>query len=268
MDRWEHGLDALDFSNYVAVNRSLISRYGLHVAVMVGELASEARYWSQKGELDDGWFFSTVENVEERTGLTAYFQREALKVMQDAGIVEVGYRGLPRKRYIRLHADAIIEAMEPLTASREEPLPLEDNSLDANNNKEELETKESKKDSYDSIVDAFTDSEELREAIFGYIKMRKMSKRPMTNRALKILLSKLGRLSSSLQEQVAILDNATLHNWQSVYPLGECNREGGGDVKEYLREYDFGCDDESGSSPSVHGSGTSGGPAERSLPLW
>ena len=62
-DYWNLGLDFLDGGNYIAVNRSLVRAFGLNVAGMVGELASEARYWKGRGMLKDGWFFSTVENI-------------------------------------------------------------------------------------------------------------------------------------------------------------------------------------------------------------
>ena len=69
--QWSFGLDLLDSGNYISVNRTLVRKYGLNVAVVIGELASEARYWAKKNELNDGWFFSTVENIEDATGINA-----------------------------------------------------------------------------------------------------------------------------------------------------------------------------------------------------
>ena len=109
--QWSFGLDLLDSGNYISVNRTLVRKYGLNVAVVIGELASEARYWAKKNELNDGWFFSTVENIEDATGINAYYQREAIGTISELGFVEVAYRGIPRKRYFRLNVMKIIQSM-------------------------------------------------------------------------------------------------------------------------------------------------------------
>lgn len=149
----------MDFSNYIAVNRTLIQKYGLVEAVLLGEIASEARYWLQRGELEDGWFYSTVENIESATGLNDYRQRGALKRLQEIGLVEIDYRGLPRKRYLRLDAERLLQAMEqvneqppsePVTSGlNSQPLEVELVNVN-NNNQQQQPTKEDIP--YDEIV--------------------------------------------------------------------------------------------------------------------
>lgn len=150
-NRWVVGLTALDFSNYIAVNRTLIQKYGLVEAVLLGEIASEARYWLQRNELEDGWFYSTVENIESATGLNDYHQRGALKHLQELGLVEIAYKGLPRKRYLRLDAERLLQAMEqaneqPSNESATSGLdsqPLEVELVNVNNNNQQQQpTKE------------------------------------------------------------------------------------------------------------------------------
>jgi hypothetical protein len=50
---------------------------GIDEAIILGELASEYEYWSRREELQDGYFYSTIENIEENTTLTEYKQRKA-----------------------------------------------------------------------------------------------------------------------------------------------------------------------------------------------
>lgn len=85
-------------------------------------------------------------------------------------------------------------------------------------------TKERKKapstDSYDSIINEATEDEDLRELYREYIKMRKLNKSPMTNRALKMLIAKVKELEpNSIDRQKQLLETAIMHNWKSVYPL-------------------------------------------------
>lgn len=75
------------------------------------------------------------------------------------------------------------------------------------------------RETYDSIIDGYTDDEGVRDALREFVKMRKLIKRPMTNRALTNLLSRLTRLSGEPEVQVALLDQSITHGWQTVYPL-------------------------------------------------
>lgn len=238
---WEMGLEALDFKNYVAVNYTLIRKYGLHAAVLIGELASEARYYKRNSKLSDGWFFSTVENVEEHTGLNAYYQREALKTLQDIGFLEIKYSGLPRKRYFRIDAMRVIEEMSAneeiagqeqcstqLTTSDATSEPLVAGTVDDNNCNEQPEQTTKKKErkkpaeTYDSIIDSYTDNGELRSALAEFVKMRKMMKKPLTSKALSLLLTSkkgLDGLASTDAEKIDIVNQTIMHSWQGFFPL-------------------------------------------------
>lgn len=62
-------------------------------------------------------------------------------------------------------------------------------------------------------------SEAERDALDEFIKMRKTIKKPMTDRAITILLKKLNELGKTEGERVAILNQSIEHCWQTVYPL-------------------------------------------------
>lgn len=135
------GLELLAAGNYIAVNRSLIKTFGLECAVLIGELSSESLYWKEHGQLEEGWFFSTIENVEESTGLSGYQQRKALSSLCELGIIETAQRGLPKKRYIRINFDALMKTLDDkslknFTTGSEETEHLELEKVDINNNKE------------------------------------------------------------------------------------------------------------------------------------
>lgn len=90
------------------------------------------------------------------------------------------------------------------------------------------EKKESKKDSnYDSIINELVIDEDIKEALYEFIKMRKLIKKPMTDRALRQLINKLYTLSANKEEQLQILDNSIINNWSSLYPLKKENNNNG-----------------------------------------
>ena len=59
----------------------------------------------------------------------------------------------------------------------------------------------------------------LLDALKAFEAMRKRNKRPMTDRAKELLLKRLRKLSDREDEWIAMLEQATLSGWQSVYPL-------------------------------------------------
>lgn len=71
-----------------------------------------------------------------------------------------------------------------------------------------------KKDPYEDLP------ENLTEALKEFEQMRKSIKKPLTDRARKMLLSNLDKLAGDdVDKKIAILDQSTFHNWQDVYPI-------------------------------------------------
>lgn len=101
--------------------------------------------------------------------------------------------------------------------------------------------KEKKQTNYDSIINESIQEESVKQEIYEFIKMRKLMKKPLTDRALKLLISKLKKLSSIPAEQVQILDNSIMNNWQGIFPLknnnGYQNNYGKTEVKRDGSDY-------------------------------
>ena len=194
--------------NFVVVNKTLIKLLGLEEAVILGELASEYDYWESNGQLDDeGYFFSTVENVEENTSLTKYRQKKALDTLQKLGIVDVKRKGLPAKRYIKIYEEALLNLLDNkksknLTSGSEEILPLEiknfdrnnnnNNNNNDNNNNRKKERKKEASENFDSIISDFANGDKKLESLLkDFLQLRFMKKQPVTNSSLNTLLDKL-----------------------------------------------------------------------------
>lgn len=72
-----------------------------------------------------------------------------------------------------------------------------------------------------SLFDSYSDNTDLRQALRDYSIMRNKIKAPLTERAVTLLLNKLDALASTDDLKIKLLENATLSNWKSVYPLKE-----------------------------------------------
>lgn len=97
--------------NFIVVNKSLIHLFGLEETLILGELVSEYEYWRSRGELEGGWFYSTVENIEKNTSLSKHKQKKALENLQQAGVICYQRKGMPAKRYIKINEDVLEEVL-------------------------------------------------------------------------------------------------------------------------------------------------------------
>lgn len=97
---------------FIVTNKNLIRKLGLQEAALIGELCSEFNYWEARGELRDGWFFSTVDNVERATGIKRTTQTTILNRLCGMGIVKVSKSGMPPKRYVKIQWDKLEEVLD------------------------------------------------------------------------------------------------------------------------------------------------------------
>ena len=89
----------------------------------------------------------------------------------------------------------------------------------SNNTYNNKRKKERKTTGYDDIISQIED-DSLRDLYIEYIKMRKLIKSPMTDRALTMLINKVESLEPlSIDRQKKLLENAIMNNWKSVYPI-------------------------------------------------
>lgn len=127
-------------NNYIIYNKLLAKLIGRDEAIMLGELISEYNYWKAKDEIDEfGYFYSTVENIEENILFTAYEQRKILNKLSEIGLVETVIKGMPAKRYIKINQEQVIkvfdiEELKNLTASDKEIKEQDIKEFDTNNN--------------------------------------------------------------------------------------------------------------------------------------
>lgn len=96
----------LNPDNTMSINRQLAHAIGLAEAVVYGALLSKYAYYDQHGLLTDGdWFYSTVEDLEESTALSARQQRRCIDTLIKSGLIQCKIQGMPAKRYFCINDD-------------------------------------------------------------------------------------------------------------------------------------------------------------------
>lgn len=125
---------------YGIYNKEIAKKLGLETAIILGELASEYDYYKKKNELDEeGWFYSTTENIEENTTLNYYYQKKAIDDLINKGILEQKLKGIPAKRYFRFNLENVKKIFEDnnsndLNSSFKMSEKLDTYSVKTNNN--------------------------------------------------------------------------------------------------------------------------------------
>ena len=125
----------LSTDGFIQVNKTLIKKVGLHEAILIGELCAEYNYWEERDMLDDGYFYSTRDNIEENTGLSEHYQRKALSHLYELGIILIEKRGLPAKNYYKIDFNILLSVIETSSCQRCRQQDAE--SVQINNNKQE-----------------------------------------------------------------------------------------------------------------------------------
>ena len=117
---------------------------------------------------------------------------------------------------------------QPLEILGVEILEVENHTLNKYKEEQNTEEQNTERKSKESLQDVMDDSvllssyPSLREAVTGYIEMRKTMKKPLTPRALRMALQKAIEYGQGDAERIqAVIDQSTMNGWQGIFPLKE-----------------------------------------------
>lgn len=180
--------------------------------------------------LPDGWGYS----VEGLVKLSADGRESIMATLKELEKFHYLKRSQARDNSGKL-GEAIYDIFEqpssgfPTTAkpmsgkpSSEKTTLLNTNRLNTkvlNTNKKVSKAQSKPVENFDSIIQKSTESTELRDAIIEFVKFRKLIKKPMTNKALELIIAKLNKLGASDRERVAILNQSIERGWTGVFSL-------------------------------------------------
>lgn len=81
------------------------------------------------------------------------------------------------------------------------------------------------KSKLNNTIDSYTKNLDLKEALNDFIEHRKAMKKPMTEKALKLLIGKLDGLADNDADKIALLNTSILNGWLSVYEPRDKTKE-------------------------------------------
>ena len=100
------------------------------------------------------------------------------------------------------------------------------------------EYKEIKKGKENSSPFSKIEDEKLKQVLSDFKDMRKVMKKPMTEKAEQLLLNKLNGLSDNPEQQIKIVEQSIERNWLSVFPLKQGNDKNPNEKSEQSYDID------------------------------
>lgn len=249
-------------------NIELAKEYGILEAILLKNIW----FWIEKNRANEKNFYDgtywTYNSTRAFNELFPYASessiKRALKGLQEKGIIKTG--NYNKSSYDRTLWYAFTDLGESIVSNRQMEVNKSSNGNEQNgltipdintdDKTKDIKTnkKEKKETEFDSVINENFTDEELEQTIYEFIKMRKAIKKPMTTRALELLIEKLNKMASNEKEKIAILNQSIEHGWQTVYPLKTNNMRNSskGEIKEEEKQEELKEIDISGLTPEEY----------------
>lgn len=167
------------------------------------------KYFSDFFELSKGRVSQIINNLIDKEYLNAEYERNGKQTVKR--ILKIQRPPYPIEIFNKLNRG--------IKFSKEGYLEnCKDNNIINNNINNKKEKKEKTKTEFDVIIDKIS-NEELKNTLYEFIKMRKTIKKPLTTRALQLILNKLDDLADNEEQKIDILNQSIMNNWLGVFPL-------------------------------------------------
>ena len=249
-------------------NIELAKEYGILEAILLKNIW----FWIEKNRANEKNFYDgtywTYNSTRAFNELFPYASessiKRALKSLQEKGIIKTG--NYNKSSYDRTLWYAFTDLGYSIVSNRQMETNKSSNGneqngltipdINTNDKTKDIKTnkKEKKETEFDSVINENFTDEELKQTIYEFIKMRKAIKKPMTTRALELLIEKLNKMASNEEEKIAILNQSIEHGWQTVYPLKTNNMRNSskGEIKEEEKQEELKEIDISGLTPEEY----------------
>lgn len=109
-----------------------------------------------------------------------------------------------------------VQAMSKVEIEKEIDIELD---KDIEKEKDKKKKKKPANADFTSLISSYTSNENLIETLNAFVEMRISIKAKPTERAMKMLLNKLDKMTQSDDEKILILENSIMNNWKDVYEL-------------------------------------------------
>ena len=216
-------------------NIELAKEYGILEAILLKNIW----FWIEKNRANEKNFYDgtywTYNSTRAFNELFPYASessiKRALKSLQEKGIIKTG--NYNKSSYDRtlwyaftdlgysIVSNRQMEVNKSSNGNEQNGLTIPDINTDDKTKDIKTNKKEKKETEFDFVINENFTDEELKQTVYEFIKMRKAIKKPLTTRGLELMINKLKKMTSNINEQIQILNNSIMNNWLGIFPLKE-----------------------------------------------
>jgi hypothetical protein len=233
----------MDYTNLLfdesplVVSPQLAVVLGLNEAIIIQQL----HYWLQKAPKvrdDRAWVYNSIKDWREQFPFfsTNTIRRTLDKLTADSIVIKGDFNKVSFDKTSWWSID--YESLNAITRNHKSMCPKWANGYAQNGQTDvpkmgkpipetntETNTENIKKEkgskNINGLIENFTETKNLIEALQGFVKMRSAIKKPMTDRAFEMLLRKLDKLAKTDDAKITLLDQSIFNGWQDIYPPKE-----------------------------------------------
>lgn len=207
--------------NYYAVlpatiryDKNLSSSEKLFYAEISALAQKDGRCWASRK------YFAELYGVSEKT-ISCWTAKLAQQGYIEVRVIRNSQNAILRRNITLkvLHTPSYKNVTTPLQKCNDPSYKNVTDNNTSKNNKKVSKAQSKPVENFDSIIQKSTESTELRETLVEFVKFRKLIKKPMTNKALELIIAKLNKLGTSDKERVAILNQSIERGWAGVFSL-------------------------------------------------
>ena len=99
------------------------------------------------------------------------------------------------------------------------------NNDNNDNNITNIKKERKSKNSFDFIINNYSENETLKNELKNHLAVRKLKKGALTDRAIELELNSLDKIANNDKDKIAIVRQSIERGWISFYPIKEINRK-------------------------------------------
>ena len=205
------------FYYYEGIDEDIYNEIALDLDESIEDVKNTINYLVQKNLMTISENEAELYQMDEMVGSETASTRRARKSREKSKSVAMQHHcnNLQQKCNVEKEIDKEID--KELEKEKEQEKEQEQ--------KEKTKKEKKSKETHNSIIENYTINEDLREALKGFVEMRKEIKKPITAKGLKIALGKLDKWALDDLTKIDIVNQSIERSWSGLFPLNKNNNQ-------------------------------------------
>lgn len=223
-------------NNFFVLNKKTVHKLGIEEAFFLSTLAECESLLAD----EEGWFFQTIEKIEELTTLSRKKQEKIINTLVNLKFLEKENRGVPCKRYFKLNYEIIskfisdeegnklvcskrtnwnVQKEQTSTSKRDKLICPKETNYYKENNINKIDKEINYKNNIVEQIQNENIGDELKKKLVELVEYRKLIKKPYkTYISIKKLINSIGKDYIDEQHLIESIESSIINQYLGVFP--------------------------------------------------